>query len=100
MIKYPIWLLLLYLSAEAQVSLIPFNKGGKFGYLGLDGTRRLPAAYEVSDQKWYAVNEAGEIVNLPYDEIDEFSRVGSFIRVRRGEQYFYMDSSGKEYIEK
>lgn len=81
-----------------------FNKYGKqllppeyLSYINFD---KLVFLKKVSDQKWYAVNEAGEIINLPYDEIDEFSRVGSFIRVRRGEQYFYMDSSGKEYIEK
>ncbi len=75
------------------------------------GAQLLPAEYgsyinfdkliflkKVSDHKWYAVNEKGEIINQPYDEIDEFSRVYNFIKVRRDNQYFYMDSSGKEYV--
>ena len=79
-----------------------FNKYGKqllpaeYGsYVNFD---KLLFLKKVSDEKWYAVNEKGEIINEPYDEIDEFSRVYNFIRVRRGEQYFYVDSSGKEYI--
>lgn len=79
-----------------------FNKYGKqllpaeYGsYVNFD---KLVFLKKVSDERWYAVNEKGEIINEPYDEIDEFSRVYNFIRVRRGEQYFYMDSSGKEYI--
>lgn len=79
-----------------------FNKHGKqllpaeySSYVNFD---KLVFLKKVSDEKWYAVNEKGEIINEPYDEIDEFSRVYNYIRVRRGEQYFYMDSFGKEYI--
>lgn len=78
------WLVSISAVVQARKILILFNKEGKFGYVNHQGAivlspivlMSIPISWFfliVSDPKWYAVIENGEIIIEPYDEIDAFS---------------------------